>query len=299
MHRGRRAILLFSLCACSGAKGGGFSEPERAATPPAETTDPAPVADAGSFADAPSFGDAEVKPKVPAELYAHSMDTLYKLDPTTGSFTVVGPFQGCTAGGIPGLGTPVIDIALDESSNIFAVTPGALWSIDKKSALCTIISYGSFPNSLSFVPKGTLDPNEEALVGYEGSTYVRIDPKSGTKTNVGTLGAGLSSSGDVVAVKGGGAYLTVKGTDCNDCLVEVDPKTGAMIRNLGPVGAKDVFGLAFWAGSVYGFSDSGTVFELQIPAQGAPVLKNVPLPVSGMRFWGAGSSTSAPVLPTR
>ena len=56
----------------------------------------------------------------------------------------------------------------------------------------------TYPNSLSFVPKGTVDPNVEALVGYNGGTYVRIDTVTGAVTSIGNLGSGYSSSGDIV-----------------------------------------------------------------------------------------------------
>lgn len=89
-----------------------------------------------------------------------------------------------------------------------ATSFSAFYSLDLATAKCTQIAQGDFPNSLSFVPKGTVDPSSEALVGYVGSTYVRIDPKTGATTNIGSLSGGYRSSGDVVSVKGGGNFLT-------------------------------------------------------------------------------------------
>ena len=222
-----------------------------------------------------------------SEVYGHSDTTLYRFDPTTKQVAVVGPFTNCSS---------VIDIAIDASSNVFATTFGGLYRIDKKSAVCSLVAKGNYPNSLSFVPEGTLLPNAEALVGYNGSSYVRIDTLTGAVTPVGNLGAGYESSGDVVSVKGGGTYLTVKGSGCGDCLVEVDPKTGKMTKNWGAVGFGSVFGLAYWAGSAYGFADSGDLFEIQF---GATTVNSVKLPVAnapiGLSFWGAGSTTIAPV----
>ena len=40
------------------------------------------------------------------------------------------------------------------------------------------------------VPKGTLDPSVEALVGYVGSQYIRIDTTTGAITNIGALTGG-------------------------------------------------------------------------------------------------------------
>lgn len=100
-----------------------------------------------------------------------SPTSLYKLDPKTNQVTVVGTFD-CS--------NQVIDLAIDENSNAFITSFDGFYKLDLSNAKCTMIQSGSYPNSLSFVPKGTLDPNVEALVGYFGSTYVRIDTKSGT-----------------------------------------------------------------------------------------------------------------------
>jgi hypothetical protein len=82
--------------------------------------------------------------------------------------------------------------------------------IDKKTAHCTIFkstAAGSkYPNSLAFVPEGTIDPAAETLVGYVSDAYVKIDPTTGAMTNVGSLnpnstGTTWYSSGDIVSVK--------------------------------------------------------------------------------------------------
>jgi hypothetical protein len=222
-----------------------------------------------------------------AVVYAHSPDTLYELDPTTKAVTVVGPFTGgCTN---------VIDLALDENSHAWVTTFTGFYGLDVKTAACTHIADGNYPNSLSFVPKGTLDPNQEALVGYFGSTYVRIDETTGNITNVGALSQGYQSSGDIVSVIGGGTFLTVNGNNCSDCLLQVDPATGDLVQNYGSVNHGSVFGIAFWAGTVYGFDDAGEIFSIDYSG-GSLVTTNIPVPnpPPGLEFWGAGSTTTAP-----
>jgi hypothetical protein len=229
----------------------------------------------------------------PAEVWGHSPDTLYKVDPTTKAVTVFGKFKGCSQ---------VIDLALDKSSNMFVTTQDGFYSVDKSTGTCTHIADGNYPNSLSFVPAGTLDPNEEALVGYVGDTYVRIDTTSGSMSNVGSLsaGSGVVSSGDIVSVKNGPSYLTVTGgKSCgtNDCLIEVDPATGKMVKDHGSIDHGSVFGLAFWAGTVYGFDDGGDLFSVDIDAMTGALTTTaitVPNAPNGLQFWGAGSTTSAP-----
>jgi hypothetical protein len=223
------------------------------------------------------------------EVYGHSATTLYELDPLTKQVTVIGDFENC--------GGDVIDIALDANSTMYATSFGGLARVDRTTAACTFIAEGDYPNSLSFVPAGTLDPSVEALVGYVGSTYVRIDPSSGVVSNIGSLGGGYVSSGDIVSVKGGGTYLTVNGNGCSDCIIEVNPSTGALVKNYGSVGHGSVFGLAFWGGSAYGFSNGGVLFEITFePNSVSTTVIPVPGAPSGLQFWGAGSSTAVPLV---
>lgn len=284
------ALSLFAA-ACSAATGrSGFDNGDEKKDGTGEQTPPpGNTGDLGTQAP-PSTED----PPEVSEVYGHSAGTLYRLDPVTKSVTVVGDFSGCG---------PVIDIALDEKSTLVAASYQALYTVDKASAACTEIAKGDYPNSLSFVPKGTVDPNEEALVGYDNGDYLRIDVKTGSVTKIGALGGSYVSSGDIVSVKGGKTYLTVKGGACDthDCLFEVDPKTGKMIKNWGSIEHQKVFGLSFWGGKIYGFDESGTLFEV---AFGTSQLATTEIPIpqapTGLAFWGAGSSTSAPLVqPTK
>ncbi len=228
-----------------------------------------------------------MQPPPVSEVYAHGPNDLYKLDPNTKSVTHIGPFQGCSS---------VIDLALDQNSKAWVTTFDGLYKLDTKTAKCTLVSQGGYPNSLSFVPKGTLDQTKEALVGYLGSEYVRIDENVGTVTTIGSLSGGYSSSGDIVSVINGGTFLTVNGNGCGDCLLQVDPKTGSMIKNFGSVKHSGVFGLAFWAATLYGFDSAGELFTIN--ANGNTITtKNIiiPNPPPNLQWWGAGSTTSAPV----
>jgi len=226
----------------------------------------------------------------PAIVYGQSDTTLYAVDPNTNAVTKVGDFSGCD--------DAVIDIALDKNSVMYATTPDSVYIVNTTTARCTLLASGSsYPNSLSFVPAGTLDPSVEALVGYVGGTYVRIDTTTSV-SQVGSLGKGYSSSGDIVSVIGGGTYLTVTGGEAcseSDCLVGVDPSTGAMLMNYGPLGYSGVYGLAFWAGTVYGFDAQGDLFQVTFNGNTIAVTA-IPIPDAppGLSFYGAGSTTSAP-----
>ena len=224
-----------------------------------------------------------------AEVFGHSADTLYRLDPETKAVTVVGPFGGCQAS--------IIDIALDAGSQMYGVAYGSLYSIDRVTGQCTFIASGQYPTSLSFVPAGTVDPNAEALVGFVDEQYVRIDVQTGAVTMLGALDGGLASSGDLVSVEGGGTYLTVTGPGCDttDCIIEIDPADGTLVKNWGALPYAEVFGLAFWAGRAYGFARSGVLFEIDFDTGG---VTTTPIPIPGapadLEFFGAGSTTAAP-----
>jgi hypothetical protein len=220
-----------------------------------------------------------------AAVYANSSDSLYVVNPATKAVSVIGAFQGCDF---------VIDIAVNRTGGIFATSKTALYAVNPKTAQCKQIAQGKYPNSLSFVPQGTVDPDQEALVGYNGSSYVRIDPSTGLVSSIGELGnPNLASSGDIFSLIGGGTYLTVKGENCSDCLVQVDPTTGKLVKLLGPIGSyANVWGLAFWGGTAYGFTSGGLMFSLD-PA----TMVTTPIYYAGdsVLFWGAGSSTAAPM----
>lgn len=260
------------------------------------------AADAGDGGPGTGFGANTVDATAPvgeAEVFGHSKDTLYRLDPDTKAVTTIGTLDGCEGA--------LIDLAADRSGNLVGCTLKALYRVDRESGACTKVADGTFPTSLSFVPAGTLDDTREVLVGYEDDTYVRIDPATGDKATIETIDGDLISSGDVVSVVNGPTYLTVKPRDpknykgpCsdNDCLVEVDPKTGMVKKSWGPIGHKDVFGLAYWGGKVYGFDKQGSLFEIAF-ANGTVETTTIPIPDApdGLSFYGAGSTTSAPTGP--
>lgn len=282
----KRASLLLALAACGGSSATGF---DSGTTDQPDADMPPPMMDAGLITDSGPVdtGAPDVTPEPITVVYGHSPSVLYKLDPKTNAVSVVGPFD-CSSS--------VIDLAIDANNNAFITSFSGFYSLDLKTAKCKLIASGNYPNSLSFVPKGTLDQNQEALVGYNGSQYIRIDTKTGAITSVGALSGGYSSSGDIVSVINGGTFLTVNGPNCNtDCLLQVDPKTGNLIKNWGPTGFSQVWGIAFWGGAVYGFTNQGELF--QITAQNN-MLKTMTITIPNkpmnLQFWGAGSSTSNP-----
>jgi hypothetical protein len=248
------------------------------------------------------------------EVYGHSDTQLFKLEPIAKVVTVVGTFD-CVSITFPGSGEGMWDIAIDKDGRMVGtlaklenfVQNGALVEIDEVNAHCSVIATGVYPNSLTFVPAGTLDPTNEVLVGFNGAAYLQIDPTTGAQTPIGNLnpnptGQDWESSGDVVSIIGDKTYLTVKPLGSgsmfagSDNIVEIDPLTGQALDVIGDTTYPKLWGLGYWGGTAYGFSATGQLAEISLTdgsATGIPVMNAPP----GLAWWGAGVTTSAPIEP--
>ena len=192
--------------------------------------------------------------------------------------------------------------------------------IDPLTAKCTVIHVASdvdpYPNSLSFVPAGTVDPTKEALVGYkfaagQAVTYVRVNTTDGSVTEIGTLnplGADANkwaASGDMISLiqLGNKSYLTVKlqtqpdSGALNDSLAEVDPTTGRIKSIIGQIGEMQTYGLGYWAGKGYGFAGNGHVIEIDMSNGTSTLVQSNVDPSTGalLPWYGAGVGTNVPV----
>ena len=217
-------------------------------------------------------------------VYGHDVTTLYRLEPVTKAFAVVGALAGCSN---------LADIAVDRDGKIVGVG-NALYSIDPNTGACTPLALGLQPFTLTFVPAGTVDVAEEALVAYVSSDYYRVDRTTGALTLLKSFAISpYLPSGDLVSVEGGGTYVSVTGVGCLDCLLEVSPVDGTIVKNLGSIGQSQIFGLGLWAGKVYGFAGSGETYELTIGASSVTSAL-VTNPIKPTSWIGGGSSTRAP-----
>ena len=311
--RPRALALAPVLClACASVKPGAASSNDAAGNDAAVSVDAnqdvAPQ-DTGSPVDRVSFdfgSPGERPPPAPGKVYAHSADTLYLLEPISKVVTTVGAFD-CTAS--------MVDIAVDRAGKMTGsagisfnnALGGALVTVDPTNAHCQVLNRGpNLVTSLTYVPEGTLLPTAEALVGYADDRYVRVDPATGTLTDIGLLNNAASggimwvSSGDVVSIKDGGTYLTVKAATGNpgpggDRIVEVDPKTGALKRIIGATGMVDVLGLGYWGGIAYGFTIAGSLIQIDLTT-GAGTVIPIPDAAPDLSFLGAGTTTVAPII---
>jgi hypothetical protein len=255
--------------------------------------------DGGGSNRQPDGGGSGSGSGVASRVYAHTSTTLYRIDTST--------FQAQMIGAMTGLGSEALtDIAIDKNDHMVGVTSTKLYSIDAATGTVTLIkalgSNVSGLTSLSFVPADLNDPNSDDLLvtaNDQGAVF-KIDPATGAATQLGSYGTSslgkVSSSGDIVGVRGLGIYATVNvGTEANDYLARIDPATWHATILGTSTGFNNIFGLGYWAGKFYGFVDSGTtggkVIQIDQNTGVGTVLKT-----GAERWYGAGVSTDAPIL---
>lgn len=232
-------------------------------------------------------GDA-ITPVLTDKVYAHSADTLFEVDPNDLTVNVLAPFGWPT-----GYTTEqMTDIALDEEGHMVGVSFYHVFAVDKDTALCTHLAplSGTGFNGLSWVEG--VDPGVPTLVGVnQTGSYVTIDPATGVSTTVGAYGGGYGSSGDLVFVRGAGAFATATNLSyASDVLVEIDPSSGVATL-IGETGFQDIWGLAFWGGEVFGFTDSGEFLLIDTTTGQGTLVES-----TAHQFWGAGVTTVAPIV---
>ncbi len=268
-----------------GRTGTTSSGPPTSGQSPTSTGDGESVGGEGPIFDVASQPDVAVDPpELEAVVYAHSSSVLYRLDPETLALDEIGVFAGCGS---------VVDIAVDRDNHVYA-SAGGIYEVDTSTAACTLVTSGAFGNNLSFVPPGVLDPEREILVTYAGTQYRSLDLETDTVTDLGTIP--YSVSGDVVSINDGPTYVSVNFPGEADHLLLVDPTTGEMIMDTGVIGNESsVWGLGYWGGTVYGFSSTGNLTEITENADGTTTAAVIE--TTEVSFWGAGSSTFAPIKP--
>jgi hypothetical protein len=250
--------------------------------------------------DAPSQGDDAPPPVDMSRVYAHSGGMLYRLNSTTLSEVAIGPMTG--------LGTQSLtDLAIDKDDRMVGITLDKLYSIDPANGTVTLIKDLSTSargfTSLSFVPQKLDDPNSPDILvsaNDQGDVF-QIDPTAGTATKIGNYGTvalgKVRSSGDLFGVRGLGIYATVDvGTEANDYLAQIDPVTWKATPLGTGTGFKNIFGLGFWAGKIFGFVDAGSGMGGHVIQIDPTTGKGTLLDSSSVRWFGAAVTTDAPIL---
>ncbi len=247
--------------------------------------------DDGSGIDAPppSTADAQEQNVGTTYVYAHSASTLYKVDPDTLAVSTVGGF------GWPGVPDQMTDLAIDRNGQLIGISFGAVYRVDPMTAQTTMLSgtlSGQF-NGLSFVPAAMLgQTGEDVLVATrndDGAVF-RVDPNTGDSTQIGNMGSQFQSSGDLVAIEGFGTVQTTLGAPW-DVLSKLEPVTFKATPAPQSTGYGQIWGVAYWKGKVFGFTQLGQ-FVVIDPATGVGTV----IQSNGPEWWGAAVTTIAPIF---
>jgi len=236
------------------------------------------IVDSGVSPDGLNFGKAVV--------YAHTADKLYQVDPETLQITEIGPFTW------PGDADRMTDLAVDRTGKIIGISKQTVYEVDPNTAACkTLATAKRYFVGLSFVQQAG---NKEFLMGIDksGGDVYSVDPLTGSSTLIGNFGGGLLASGDVVSVKGFGTVATVvKGSQApTDHLARIDEKTGKATL-IGDTGYSKIWGLGFWKNKLYGFTEKAEFVTIDVNTGAAQLVQQ-----GGGAWWGAGVTTSAPVI---
>ena len=223
-----------------------------------------------------------------ALVYAQTSDSLYTINPTTFDITLVGRFND---------GDQMTDIAVDADGRMIGISFSAVYEVNPTTAQATLLSSrldGSF-NGLSFVPAAQLgrtatDPDVLVASRSSDGKIFELDQHTGAATQVGDMGAGMASSGDIVSVTGFGTMATVTG-GAHDRLTSLASGTLAGTVVGTDIGYDQLWGVGFWGGTIYGFSAGGKVVQID-PSTGAGTV----IATTGLEWWGAAVTTSAPIF---
>lgn len=249
--------------------------------------------DATDALDPPGSGEAAV--------YAHSASVLYRLDVDKLDLAEIGPFVTDTGTAV----SDMTDIAIDKDGVMYGMTFDVLYRINYKPGppKCTrLATLGKQFNGLTFVPAGTVDPKKEILIGVSNDgEWFRVDVvgSAASLIKLGAYGGGHTSSGDVVGIIGDAVYATTKTDGAfgsgDDHVVMVDPKTGAVLKDIGATGiggfGAGLWGVGYWGGVMYGFSSDGSLYKIDLKTAKATEVPLAKKPPGG--FWGAGVTTRA------
>ena len=177
---------------------------------------------------------------------------LYSIVPTTGATKSIGRLP-VVMSDIASYNGVLYGISLAETGQ-----SSVLYSINPNTGAGTAIgSVGVTVNALVFSPSATL------YAAGSDSLYI-VNPSTGAGTRVGSgSGSGTyDSSGDLEFDSSGNLYLTSLGSS-GDQLFKLNTSNGQGTL-IGNIGYTEVYGLAFYNGTAYGFTSDGEVLTINL-----------------------------------
>lgn len=199
-------------------------------------------------------------------LYMSSFESssrLYIVNPTNGSATLVGT-----------MGVQCTDLAFSNSS-LYGISFTRFFAVNPTNGVITGARNHGFTDLNALVAAGSATPNLFYATGYldnqgHGANFVRIDSATGIATQIGRLGSGLTSAGDLTFLSGV-LYASVnKPGSTTTWLARIDTKTG-LATLVGDTRFRNVYGLTARNGVLLGATSDGKLLQID-PAHGAGTL---------------------------
>ncbi|MEP6859629.1 MAG: hypothetical protein ABJE66_03360 [Deltaproteobacteria bacterium] len=233
-------------------------------------------------------------------VYAHSDTVLYVVDVNAKTLNTVGPFNA------PG-NDVITDLAVAPDNTIYVISNTAIYTASATDGhvtkLGSLSACGSKGVALTTTPDGKL------WTGDFMGTLCQIDTAQSPPAVLPPISmtSGMALSGDFVAVSNGTVFGTAykksdsanMGTQLDNVLVKLDIATGT-VTQIGPTGYPKLFGVAFAASQVFGFTHDGTGHVVTIdPSSGTGTLFGTfmdPATNKGISFAGAGVSSLVPII---
>ncbi len=295
------ALTCGALAACTDTE---FAEPDLAVD--SRAPDLGAKLDSGAWPDQVRLGDGGTKVW---KLYAHDRTTLLEIDPLTlntsnPKVTKIGDFSFEST--IPANEQSINDIAVTPDNKIYVVSKTYLYQVDPQSAALTKVTelrdkQNQYPPPLVAL---TFETSGQLLASDMDGALIRIHytgAQKGLVEEIGSYGQGQGSSGDLVAIGDGTVYgVSQKGAGAtydDNMLLRVDPTTG-VATPVGAIGYGYVWGLAYWGGEIYGFTNEKSTLRGQLlkidpkTGKGRSVVEYPFLPYA---FWGAAVNPMVPV----
>jgi hypothetical protein len=233
-------------------------------------------------------------------VYAHSDTVLYVVDVNAKTLNTVGPFNAPS-------NDVITDLAVAPDNTIYVISNTAIYTASATDGHVTMLgslaACGSKGVALTTTPDGKL---------WEGDfmgALCQIDTTQSPPAVLPPISmtSGMALSGDFVAVSNGTVFGSAykktdsanQGTQLDNVLVKLDIATGT-VTQIGPTGYPKLFGVAFAAGQVFGFTHDQTGHVVTIdPSSGAGTLFGTfmdPTTHQGISFAGAGVSSLVPII---
>jgi len=213
-------------------------------------------------------------------VYAHTSDTIYKVDPFEGTVTEV-------VADAP----RIVDFDTSIDGTLYGVSSGTLHRLVPGSGSWDEV--GDFGNT-DGQPNGfAIDSSGNAFI-TSGNHVYQIGLEDAVLVELGALGVdgdaqAYNSSGDCVVNKSEQLFMTSKRPELNDLLVAIDTESGLNATTVCEGPAPNIFGLTSAWGFLFGFTKDGGIYELKVHGIddcSATLLKTFP----GISWYGAASS---------